>query len=389
MPRRFFGVVLATVCLLVTGCSGETVARSTSTPDRVGSPPSAVPTPAKARQDATKEITWDVAGGEQRGRWSVFELYRHGRYMTLEFGVTNLGRDEFGIGRGLSRGEAAEDVSGVTVRDSAGNKRYLPATVAGGCYCTSRPYEVGGGQTMYLTATYAAPLSGVGTVDVSVPHVGTFADVPVAAEASRRATLQSPPGLPEPVASKVIQIVGDEYSGPDVYVVASVYGIYRHGSQVYAYLGVGLDGTLPYKTTGGNAGLLAAQDESSDDPSSGESTGITLVDPTRGTAHRVARVAGGKCLCSVDPTVYAYGTTIVSAAFAAPSSKVKAMDVVLPHIGVFPGVPIKEGVLPEPDAPSPLPGSSYDSVSVAEPDGKGAPVKAPVVRVKAKVQPAS
>ncbi|MQA79774.1 MAG: hypothetical protein GEV10_15055 [Streptosporangiales bacterium] len=385
MLRRFLGVVLGTVCLLVSGCSGETVARSTSTPEPVGSPPSALPTPAKADPDATKNVAWD----EQRGRWSVFELYRHGRYVTLEFGVTNLGDDEFGIGSTLSRREAAEDVSGVTVRDPVGKKRYLPATFAGGCYCTSRPYTVGSGQTMYLTATYAAPPKGVEAVDVSVPQVGTFADVPVTAEASPRATLESPPGLPEPVASKVIQAKGGEYSGTEVYVVASVYGIYRRGSHVYVYLGVGLDGTLPYEEAAGSAGLFAASNEAADDPSEGESTGITLVDATRGTAHQVARVAGGKCLCSVDPTLYAYGTTIVAATFAAPATEVEAMDVVLPHIGVFPGVPIRKGALPEPDAPSPLPGSSYDSVSVAEPDGKGAPVKAPVVRVQAKVQPAS
>lgn len=385
MLRRFLGVVLGTVCLLVAGCSGETVARNTSSPEPVGSPPSALPTPAKADPAATKKVTWD----DQRGEWSVFELYRHGRYVTLEFGVTNLSADEFGIGSTLSRGEVAEDVSGVTVRDPVGRKRYLPATVGGECLCTSRPYAVGSRQTMYLTATYAAPPKGVDAVDVSVPNVGTFADVPVAAEASRRATLEPPPGLPKPVAGKVIQAGSGDYSGPEVYLVASVYGLYRRGSHVYAYLGVGLDGTLPYDETAGNAGLLAAPDEDADDPSAGETTGITLVDPTRGRAHQVARVAGGKCLCSVDPTVYAYGTTIVVAAFAAPSANAETMDVVLPHLGVFPGVPITKGAPPEPDAPSPLPGSSYDSVSVAETDGKGASVKAPVVRVETKVRPAA
>lgn len=61
-------------------------------------------------------------------------------------------------------------------------KRYfVAADSAGACVCTT---DLSGtfpdaGDTVELTATYAAPPTSTTTVDVSVPGLGTLSDVPV------------------------------------------------------------------------------------------------------------------------------------------------------------------------------------------------------------------
>jgi hypothetical protein len=72
--------------------------------------------------------------------------------------------------------------AGAVLTDVAGKKRYLVAAdSAKDCVCTSdlSATFVGAGQTVELVATYAAPPASTTKLDVEVPTLGLFRDVPV------------------------------------------------------------------------------------------------------------------------------------------------------------------------------------------------------------------
>jgi hypothetical protein len=73
--------------------------------------------------------------------------------------------------------------SGTTLIDVAAKKRYLVAVdSSGNCLCTPdlyQNYSVGPGQSLTLNATYAAPPTTTTKMDVDVPGIGDFADVPI------------------------------------------------------------------------------------------------------------------------------------------------------------------------------------------------------------------
>lgn len=377
---RARAAVLALVTgLLAAGCAkDEQVAEPSTTPAPVGTAPSTLPTPGKAV--ASKEVDWPE---RISARWSVFSLYRHGKFVTLEFGATNVGAQPLDLDTRMSSDGERNDVSGVTLRDSAGKKRYSPASYGGECYCTFDAFPVSNGQTMYLSATYAAPPAGSKSVDVSIPAVGTFADVPVQAAPTSRAAFASPPGLPKAVASRPTQLLSsteNRISPSKTYVVTSVYGVYREGREVVALMGLSLTGALPYDAVTGVPDMYTTMAGST------TSDGITLVDAAGGRAYRAARDANGQCLCpDSNPQVAAYSTTVFTVTFAAPSAKTTKVDVVAPHAGVFAGVPVSPGKPPRPDAPAPLPHSTFPNVVAASPNSDGDVAKAPVVTVETPV----
>ncbi|MQA79790.1 MAG: hypothetical protein GEV10_15135 [Streptosporangiales bacterium] len=77
-------------------------------------------------------------------------------------------------------------MSGVYLVDGKNKKKHLtaryrdPAHPTSGMHCLcSGTRGVAGGQTLYLNATFAAPPDDVTSVDVAIPHVGTFKDVAI------------------------------------------------------------------------------------------------------------------------------------------------------------------------------------------------------------------
>ncbi|MPY80353.1 MAG: hypothetical protein GEV04_18215 [Actinophytocola sp.] len=108
--------------------------------------------------------------------------------MTLDFGAKS--RIEANLvsvlGDALGR-DGEEDVSGVYLVDGKNKKKHLPVRYRDPtnpkaglvCLCSRARLGVAGGQTGYLNATFAAPPEDVTSVDVHIPHVGTFKDVPI------------------------------------------------------------------------------------------------------------------------------------------------------------------------------------------------------------------
>lgn len=374
-------VLAAAGAVLVTGCGGATVATSTSTPKPHGSARAEPPVPT----DALAEKAAQLDGVQMR--WKVFGLYRHDGLVTLEFGVTSQSADPLSLGKALSKdpsgSEAAEDVSGVTLRDDAGKRRYSPASYAGRCRCSTGLGTIDNGQTMYLDASYKAPPAGVDELDVSIPAVGTFENVQVGNAPAERAAYPSPAALPKAVGSRVIQAAvpagsADFPTPSKTYYVASLYGVYRKGDAVTVQVGLSLDGEVGYEAAT-DADLLGS------DIAASVVDGISLVDAQRGRVHAVARNTDDECLCSPTAPVGAYSTTVLTATFAAPPAGTKEIDVVLSRFGMLPDVPITNGNPAKPDAPQPLPSSTYPNVVNVKQSGSGAVATAPVAEIKAPV----
>lgn len=189
-------VALACGGMLLAGCGGPDDAggTATTTPATPTTPSgtasssaqaTSIPTPTKTI--ATKAATVGAAGSSGRGRWTfqLYELRRNGQYVTLDFGAKNETDALSTFGDDLGRG-GASNVSGVYLVDGKNKKKHLPATyrdpahpgTGTHCLCTNTR-GVAGGQTFYLNATFAAPPDDITSVDVTIPHVGTFKDVPI------------------------------------------------------------------------------------------------------------------------------------------------------------------------------------------------------------------
>ncbi len=125
---------------------------------------------------------------------SLNEVRASDTLMTVTWSVRNDGAEAWTVGpffwSGLYQKSLADalqserngNVDGVYVLDRVSARRYLPARDReGNCVCTSPTVTltVDPGQTTPLQAVFQAPPATVPTVDVVIPNVGTFADVPV------------------------------------------------------------------------------------------------------------------------------------------------------------------------------------------------------------------
>lgn len=150
---------------------------SPASTDEPGSSTTGPPTPGKAY--VTKNVTL-------QGKKFPVEMYgvqRHGGLATLEFGVKVPPEAGLLRLRGLfSRGSFLDDtVDGVDLVDRTNSRRYLSGKYVEQCFCSTDfgRWNVGPGQTLYLSATYVAPPDGVEKVDIVTPRTGTFRNVPV------------------------------------------------------------------------------------------------------------------------------------------------------------------------------------------------------------------
>ncbi|HEY3682281.1 MAG TPA: hypothetical protein VGL93_04545 [Streptosporangiaceae bacterium] len=122
-------------------------------------------------------------------RVDLTALKQNGGMVTLEFTVTNqTSNDALGIQIGhlfTASGDTSGSgtLSGITLVDGANKKRHLTATDSrGGCVCSQdlSAVFVKTGQTVAFTATFGAPPANTKKVDVQIPRVPVFHDIPIA-----------------------------------------------------------------------------------------------------------------------------------------------------------------------------------------------------------------
>jgi hypothetical protein len=168
-----------------------------SAPTSDTAPPAPGPSASNAPEQSLASRDFTVTGtyseARLKMRFDVTELKRRGDLLDLKAKLTNLERDQ---DRDLRwqvasrfQGSYRKDInttdgvfSGAVLTDVAGKKRYFVAADSGqACVCTSQLSStfVGAGQSIELTATYAAPPATATKLDVSVTSLGTFRDLPV------------------------------------------------------------------------------------------------------------------------------------------------------------------------------------------------------------------
>lgn len=215
----------------------------------------------------------------------------------------------------------------------------------------------------------AAACTGGG--DTGSPSPSQSAPTTSPTSASPSATPTGSADLPEPVARRAWQVNTGvaQLNAPDIVLVVSAYGLYRSQGHLVALLGLEFAGDVPANGSANILQLLAGPHPGREGPG-GATDGLALVDPAAKKAYPVARTADGGCVCSVNPRVTVGKTSVLGAMFAAPPEDVRALDVVVPHFGVLPGVPISDSAPPSPTA-----GPSLDIISLqATPPPATAPV---------------
>ncbi|MGA5757053.1 hypothetical protein [Nonomuraea bangladeshensis] len=140
--------------------------------------------PQQSAVIASKETK--VGSGDMYGeaRVDLTGLKRQGRTATLTWVVTALD-GKVNVHNGLSTGTLDFTVSGVALIDPVNAKRYRVARNGTGadaeCVCSGTQgqfLEKGEASTLY--AVFAAPPADVSTINVEMPGIGVFTDVPIA-----------------------------------------------------------------------------------------------------------------------------------------------------------------------------------------------------------------
>ncbi|MEZ7129421.1 lipoprotein [Nonomuraea sp. AD125B] len=140
--------------------------------------------PQQSAVIASKETK--VGSGDMYGeaRVDLTGLKRQGRTATLTWVVTALD-GKVNVHNGLGTGTLDFTVSGVALIDPVNAKRYRVARNGTGadaeCVCSGTQgqfLEKGEASTLY--AVFAAPPADVSTINVEMPGIGVFTDVPIA-----------------------------------------------------------------------------------------------------------------------------------------------------------------------------------------------------------------
>jgi hypothetical protein len=192
-------VALAAALALVAGCGGDDDQSTASTPAPTGTAtPAATPTETATETAPTAPVA-QGEGSADRGRFifTITELKRSGPTVVLNATVTLAGgsendsiqvSDTFGDGifqdlEDTGASEEGDVFDGVALIDPEGRKKYLVAReTTGRCVCSNNLSAafVGEDAPVNLEATLAAPPDTVTKVNVFVPGVKTFTDVPLA-----------------------------------------------------------------------------------------------------------------------------------------------------------------------------------------------------------------
>jgi hypothetical protein len=198
------GVALAAALMLLAGCGGSDDKKNDGGGGTAASTPTAT---AAGEGTATPSATADGGGGEAasiaEGRGSsdgatfifhITELKRSGPTVLLNATVewTQGGDNSMQISDTFSDGlyqsledgtdEAGDVFDGAALIDPEGRKKYLVARESTGrCVCSNNLSSafVADGTPVSLEATLSAPPETVTKVNVVIPNVKTFADVPI------------------------------------------------------------------------------------------------------------------------------------------------------------------------------------------------------------------
>jgi hypothetical protein len=188
--------VAAAAGLLLAGCGG-TQQQSAGTPAPTATAPAeATPTPVGTVGETAPVA--EGAGSADGGRFifRITELKRSGPTVVLNATVSLAGgspkdsiqiADTFGDGiyqqlKSENASELGSVFDGVALIDPEGRKKYLVARESTGhCVCSNGLSNafVTADAPVSLEATLAAPPENVTTVNVQVPNVKTFTDVPI------------------------------------------------------------------------------------------------------------------------------------------------------------------------------------------------------------------
>ncbi|MFG1616457.1 hypothetical protein [Nonomuraea wenchangensis] len=154
-----------------------------SAPDPTQEPAQESAPPQQSAVIATKETK--VGTGDMHGeaRVDLTGLKRQGRTATLTWVITALD-GKVNVHNGLSTGTLDYTVSGVALIDPVNAKRYRVARNGTGadaaCVCSRTQgqfLEKDEASTLY--AVFAAPPADVSTINVEMPGIGVFTDVPI------------------------------------------------------------------------------------------------------------------------------------------------------------------------------------------------------------------
>lgn len=191
------GVALAALALALSACglggSGEDGGNDGTAAGSGGGdggpqrqpPGSAPPSPSKVLASR------DGSSGAVPVRVEVNDLFRRGQLITLNFSVTYRSPDDeeqsgdWQVGNAFGDGNhqnGSDSTDGVYLLDDQNGKRHPVARDGEDrCVCSTGlgARFLHPGQTLVLTATFAAPPPDVQGVDVQIPLAGTFSDVPI------------------------------------------------------------------------------------------------------------------------------------------------------------------------------------------------------------------
>ncbi|QYC38922.1 hypothetical protein Nocox_06475 [Nonomuraea coxensis DSM 45129] len=155
-----------------------------SAPERQPEPPAQKSAPPQqGAVIATKQAK--VGAGDMYGeaRVDLTGLKRQGRTVTLTWVVTALD-GKVNVHNGFGTAPLDFTVSGVALIDPVNAKRYRVARNGTGadaaCVCSDTQGQfLGKGEASTLYAVFAAPPADVSTINVEMPRIGVFTDVPI------------------------------------------------------------------------------------------------------------------------------------------------------------------------------------------------------------------
>lgn len=205
---RVIGVVAAAALLATTsGCGLINGGGGKKSPSPTHTSGSAAPTGADGLPSPVGQRVWQYA---VRGTTpvsvvtSIYGVYRQGDHAALQFGVTLASGAQFGQGVDLTDrlqspighpdDPSSLSATEITLVDSQADKAYLVARDSqtnGKCLCP-RELQAYAGATTVASATFAAPAADKSAIDVWLPSLGYFPNVPITNGAPPTPTPVSP-----------------------------------------------------------------------------------------------------------------------------------------------------------------------------------------------------
>ncbi|TXK43367.1 lipoprotein [Nonomuraea sp. C10] len=192
--------VLAVAVVALTGCGmlppttggggqekqgGTQAAQTENAPPETTAPPAEQQTapPQGDKVIASRETKAEGTDGATKVRVEITGLLRQGKTATLNWTITGL-EGSFNVHNGMGGGVFDYSVSGVSLIDPVNAKRYRVARNGtddkAECVCSGTQGEfLEKDESASLYAVFAAPPADVTKVNIEMPQIGVFTDVPI------------------------------------------------------------------------------------------------------------------------------------------------------------------------------------------------------------------